>query len=61
MKHTEDAHADLKVLAEGALRQIDKKKYDVELRSAGVKSVIRIGIAFRGKDAVIRRKLCAGQ
>lgn len=61
LKHTEDAHVDLKVLAEGALQQIDEKKYDVELRSAGVKSVIRIGIAFRGKDAAIRRKPCAVQ
>ena len=27
------------------------KKYDTELRNAGVKSIIKIGIAFRGKNA----------
>ena len=55
-KHTNDEHVDLNDLADSALRQIDEKKYDTELRSAGVKSVIKIGIAFRGKNAVVKRK-----
>ena len=29
--------------------RFDEKKYDAELRSAGINSVIKIGIAFRGK------------
>ena len=45
---------DLDVLADSALRQIDEKKYDAELRSAGINSVIKIGIAFRGKNAVVK-------
>lgn len=55
-KHTNDEHVDLNILADVALRQIDEKKYDTELRSAGVKSIIKIGIAFRGKNVVVKRK-----
>ena len=55
-KHTNDEHVYLDVLADSALRQIDEKKYDAELRSAGINSVIKIGIAFRGKNAVVKRK-----
>lgn len=55
-KHTNDEHVDLNDLADSALRQIDEKKYDTELRSAGVSSIIKIGIAFRGKNAVVKRK-----
>ena len=54
-KHTKDSHADLSALADSALRQIEEKKYDTELRTAGVSSVIRIGIAFCGKRAVVKR------
>ncbi|MEI3364925.1 MAG: PD-(D/E)XK nuclease domain-containing protein [Enterocloster sp.] len=53
-KHTNDEHVDLDALADSALRQIDEKKYDAELRSAGINSVIKIGIAFRGKNAVVK-------
>lgn len=42
-------------LAENALQQIDEKKYDTELRDAGINSIIKIGIAFQGKNAVVRR------
>lgn len=55
-KHTNDEHVDLETLADSALRQIDEKKYDTELRSAGVNSIIKIGIAFRGKNAVVKQK-----
>lgn len=54
-KHTNDNHEDLNALAEKALRQIDEKKYDTELQNAGVRSIIKIGIAFRGKNAVVKR------
>lgn len=47
---------DLDVLADSASRQIDEKKYDAKLRSAGINSVIKIEIAFRGKNAVVKRK-----
>ncbi len=54
-KHTKDEHTDLSALADSALQQIEVKKYDTELRDNGVNSIISIGIAFRGKSAVVRR------
>ena len=54
-KHTKDEHTVLSALADSALQQIEAKKYDTELRDNGVNSIIRIGIAFRGKSAVVRR------
>ena len=54
-KHTKDEHTNLSALADSALQQIEAKKYDTELHDNGVNSIIRIGIAFRGKSAVVRR------
>lgn len=54
-KHTKDEHTDLSALADSALQQMEAKKYDTELRDNGVNSIISIGIAFRGKSAVVRR------
>ena len=54
-KHTKDEHTDLSALADSALQQIEAKKYDTELRDNGVNSIINIGIAFRGKSAVVER------
>lgn len=54
-KHTKDEHTDLSALADSALQQIEAKKYDTELRDNGVNSIISIGIAFKGKSAVVRR------
>lgn len=54
-KHTKDEHTDLSALADSAIQQIEAKKYDTELRDNGVNSIIKIGIAFRGKSAVVRR------
>ena len=55
-KHTKDEHIDLSALADSALQQIEAKKYDTELRDNGVTSIISIGIAFRGKSAVVKRR-----
>ncbi len=54
-KHTNDDHVNLETLADRALRQIDEKQYDTELRNAGVGEIIKIGIAFRGKNASVKR------
>lgn len=54
-KHTKDEHTDLSALADSALQQIETKKYDTELRDNGVNLIISIGIAFRGKSAVVKR------
>ena len=53
-KHTGDPRIDLDALADTALQQIDYKRYDTELLDAGVSSIIKIGIAFRGKTAVVK-------
>lgn len=47
---------DLDKLADKALAQIDEKKYETELIGQGVNGIIKIGIAFKGKKAVVRRK-----
>ena len=53
-KFTKDERVDLDQLAETALKQIEEKKYDTELLSAGITTIRKIGIAFRGKQAVVK-------
>ena len=54
-KFTADERVDLCLLAEKALEQIDEKKYDTELLDSGVTDIVKIGIAFRGKNAVVKK------
>ena len=54
-KHTNDENKDLNILADNALEQIEAKKYDTELKSLGVENIVKIGIAFRGKNAIVKR------
>ena len=54
-KFTKNEKEDLDALANEALLQIDEKKYDTELMNSGIKNIIKIGIAFRGKNAVVKR------
>lgn len=44
---------ELKDLAQKALRQIKDKKYDTELKAAGITDIIRYGVAFSGKNVEI--------
>ena len=53
-KHTKDINVDLDSLANSALRQIDDMKYDTELNDFGVEDIVKIGIAFRQKSAVVK-------
>ena len=55
-KFTRDEKTDLEALAQETLTQINDKKYDTELLSAGIKNIVKIGIGFRGKNAVVRSK-----
>ena len=55
LKHTKDMNIDLDSLADSALRQIDNMKYDAELKAFGVDDIVKIGIAFRQKSAVVKR------
>lgn len=54
-KHTKDINADLDSLANSALKQIEDMKYDTELNDFGVEDIVKIGIAFRQKSAVVKR------
>jgi hypothetical protein len=54
-KYTKDEKVNLEELADEALKQIDEKKYEAELIDSDVKEIIKIGIAFRGKSAVVRK------
>ena len=47
---------DLDALASKALAQIEEKKYETELKVRGVNRIIRIGIAFKGKKAIVKQK-----
>lgn len=53
-KHTKDINVDLDSLANSALRQIEDMKYDTELKDFGVEDIVKIGIAFRQKSAVVK-------
>ena len=54
-KFTKDKKADLNELADEALKQIGDKKYETELLNSGISNIIKIGIAFRGKNAVVKK------
>ena len=43
-------------LSAEALKQIDDKRYDAEMQDAGIKSILKLGIAFSGKRVNIRTK-----
>jgi len=49
-----DKNEDLAEMAQDALDQINKKKYATELRSRGVQAITAFGIAFRGKEMVLK-------
>ncbi len=40
---------DLKKLAKSALDQIDEKRYEIEMKDAGVDGIVKLGFAFSGK------------
>ncbi|WP_407537956.1 PD-(D/E)XK nuclease domain-containing protein [Cetobacterium somerae] len=43
--------------AREALAQINEKKYDISMKNNGVSKVIKIGMAFSGKDVVIESEI----
>ena len=53
-KFTKDESVDLNQLAETALKQIEEKKYDTELLNVGITTIRKVGIAFRGKYAIVK-------
>lgn len=45
---------ELEKLSRETLSQIDEKRYDLELKEEGIENVIKLGIAFSGKNVVIK-------
>ena len=39
--------------AQKALKQIDEKKYDTKLKARGIKNILKIGVAFHGKEVKV--------
>ncbi|MCR4635300.1 MAG: ATP-binding protein, partial [Butyrivibrio sp.] len=46
----------LSKLADKALKQIDNKHYDSEMVQAGIHDIIKLGMAFSGKEVAIKAK-----
>ena len=42
--------------AQKALKQIDEKKYDTKLKARGIKNILKIGVAFHGKEVKVAYK-----
>ena len=47
---------ELKKLSMEALAQIDKKRYELEMKEDGIENIIKLGIAFSGKKVAIKTK-----
>lgn len=45
---------ELEKLAEKALMQIDNKRYDVDMKADGIEDILKLGIAFSGKNVCIK-------
>ena len=43
----------LKALSRQALQQIEDRKYDISMRTRGIKTVLKYGVAFSGKTVEI--------
>lgn len=43
----------LKELAKTALKQIDDRQYDTELKSSGINTIVKYGVAFSGKNVAV--------
>jgi hypothetical protein len=50
---TAEAAEDLVTIAQQALQQVKDKQYEAELTQAGIQSVLKLGLAFKGKDVVV--------
>ena len=44
---------DLKKLSANALKQMEEKKYDTEMKAKGISPIYRYGVAFSGKQVKI--------
>lgn len=40
-------------MSEAALKQITDKKYDTEMKNAGIQTIYKYGVAFSGKNVEV--------
>ncbi|WP_278839170.1 PD-(D/E)XK nuclease domain-containing protein [Holdemania filiformis] len=52
---------ELHALAEAALEQIEERRYDTEMIARGMISILKYGVAFSGKHAVVKMKQTSGK
>ena len=45
----------LEIACDTALKQIEDKRYDIELKDRGVKKIIKLAIAFEGKNVLVHQ------
>ena len=45
---------ELSGLAEAALAQIDEMRYDAEMKENGIHEILKLGIAFSGKQVCVK-------
>ena len=57
LKVAKNSKESLEKLADGALKQIEDKKYDTELMKKDAGNIIKLGIAFYGKKAVVKKSV----
>jgi Predicted AAA-ATPase/PD-(D/E)XK nuclease superfamily len=50
---TAKAEEDLAAVALQALQQVKDKQYEAELKQAGIQSILKLGLAFKGKDVAV--------
>ena len=48
--------ASLESLAGDALEQIDKLRYDSEMKEDGIENILKFGIAFSGKKVSVKTR-----
>lgn len=46
----------LEEAAKAALRQIEEKSYTAELEQRGVREIVKLGIAFSGKETLVSKR-----
>lgn len=58
LKAAKDCTEDrLRKLSEAALKQIAEKRYDTEMRMAGIKTIYKYGVAFSGKRVAVSSEI----
>jgi hypothetical protein len=50
---TAKVEEDLAVVAQQALQQVKDKQYATELKQAGIQSILKLGLAFKGKEVAV--------